>query len=61
MRDYRKEHQNRMKSRKRLVVELEKEKAQKLEAVLKDHEMTFSYWINKEINNFISEGKKNEY
>ena len=55
MRDYKKEHQNRMKSRKRLVVELEKEKALKFEAVLKDHEITFSYWINEQINNFIKE------
>ena len=57
MRDYSKEHQERMKSRKRLIAEIEREKAQRFQALLKDRETTFSYWINEKINEYISEVK----
>lgn len=54
-RDYKKEHLNRMKNKKRLVVEIEREKAEKFEALLKDHETTYTNWINNHINDFIKE------
>ena len=56
-RDYRHEYELRRKSKKRLIAEIEKEKAQKFEAVLKSQNMTFSNWINEKINDHISEVK----
>jgi hypothetical protein len=55
MRNYSKEHQDRMKSRKRLIAEIEREKAQTFQALLRDHDTTFSYWINERINEYIKD------
>jgi hypothetical protein len=54
-RDYKHEHQLRKKNRKRLVADIDKEKAQALENMLKSENMTFSNWINNKINDFIKE------
>lgn len=54
-RDYRHEHELRKKSRKRLVAEIDKEKAQKFEAMLKSQNITFSNWITDKINDHIKE------
>jgi hypothetical protein len=55
MRNYSKEHQDRMKHKKRLVVEIERTQAQKFEAILKDHDITFSNWVKNQINEFMKE------
>ena len=51
--NYSKEHQNRMKNKKRLVVELDREHAKKFEDVLKDHDISFSNWVKNQINEYI--------
>ena len=54
-RDYKHEYELRRKSRKRLVAEIDREKALQFEAVLKSQNMTFSNWINEKINDHIKE------
>lgn len=54
-RDYKHEYELRKKSKKRLIAEIEKEKAQKFETMLKSQNITFSNWINEKINDHIKE------
>jgi hypothetical protein len=54
-RDYKHEYELRRKSRKRLVAEIDREKALQFEAVLKSQNMTFSNWISEKINDHIKE------
>jgi hypothetical protein len=56
-RDYSHEYKLRKKSKKRMIAEIEKEKALLFEAMLKEQNITFSNWINKKINDHISEVK----
>lgn len=54
-RDYKYEYELRRKNRKRLVCEIDKEKALQFEAILKDQNITFSNWINEKISDHIKE------
>jgi hypothetical protein len=54
-RDYKHEYELRRKSRKRLVCEIDREKAQKFEAMLKSQNITFSNWISEKISDHIEE------
>jgi hypothetical protein len=54
-RDYKHEHELRKRNKKRLVVDIDKEKAQKFETVLKNQNITFSNWIQAKINDHIKE------
>jgi hypothetical protein len=52
-RDYSHEYQLRKRNKKRMIAEIEKEKALLFEAILKEQNITFSNWINKKINDHI--------
>jgi hypothetical protein len=52
-RDYKHEHELRKQRKKRLVVDLDREKAQAFEAMLKSQNITFSNWIQAKINDHI--------
>jgi len=54
-RDYKHEYEIRRKNRKRLVCEIDREKALQFEALLKDQNITFSNWITDKINDHIKE------
>jgi hypothetical protein len=54
-RDYKHEYELRRKNRKRLVCEIDREKAQKFEDILKTQNITFSNWITDKINDHIKE------
>jgi len=54
-RDYKHEYEIRRKNRKRLVCEIDREKALQFEALLKDQNITFSNWIMDKINDHIKE------
>lgn len=54
-RDYKHEYELRRKNRKRLVCEIDREKAQQFEAMLKSQNITFSNWISEKINDHIKE------
>jgi len=54
-RDYKHEYELRRKNRKRLVCEIDREKALQFEALLKDQNITFSNWITDKINDHIKE------
>jgi hypothetical protein len=54
-RDYKHEYELRRKNRKRLVAEIDRDQAQKFEAMLKSQNITFSNWINEKINDHIKE------
>lgn len=57
IRDYAYEHQLRTKKKKRLVYEMDKEKAQVFEALLKSQDITFSKWMKDQINDYMKEAK----
>ena len=54
-RDYKHEYELRRKNRKRLVCEIDKEKALQFEAILKNQNITFSNWISEKISDHIKE------
>ena len=54
-RDYKHEYELRRKNRKRLVCEIDREKALQFETLLKDQNITFSNWITDKINDHIKE------
>ena len=54
-RDYKHEYELRRKNRKRLVCEIDKEKALQFEAILKSQNITFSNWISEKISDHIKE------
>jgi len=54
-RDYKHEYELRRKNRKRLVCEIDREKALQFETLLKDQNITFSNWIMDKINDHIKE------
>lgn len=54
-RDYKHEYELRRKNRKRLVCEIDREKALQFEAMLKSQNITFSNWISEKINDHIKE------
>lgn len=56
-RDHAHEYQLRAKKKKRLVCEMDKEKAQVFEAMLKDQGTNFSKWLKEEINEYMKEAK----
>ena len=56
-RDHAHEYKLRAKKKKRLVCEMDKEKAQNFEAVLKDQGTNFSKWLKEEINKYMKEAK----
>jgi hypothetical protein len=57
IRDYAYEHQLRTKKKKRFVCDIEKEKAQEFEALLKSQDITFSKWMKEQISEYIKEAK----
>lgn len=56
-RDHAHEYKLRAKKKKRLVCEMDKEKAQVFEAMLKDQGTNFSKWLKEEINEYMKEAK----
>ena len=57
IRDYAYEHKIRAKKKKRFACDIEKEKAQVFEALLKSQDLSFSKWIKERINDYMKEGK----
>ena len=54
-RDYKREYELRLKRRKRLVAEIDREKTIQFEAMLKRNNLTYSNWLNNKINDYINE------
>lgn len=56
-RDHAHEYQLRVKKKKRLVCEMDKEKAQTFQTVLKNNQTTFSDWLHERIDEYMKEAK----
>ena len=60
IRDYSKEHKLRSTRQKRLVCDIDRLKAERFQAILKNNDTTFSDWLNNHINEYMEEDKQKD-